>query len=75
MTHNWISDNFAVPININVSKIVRLGELPVSLSAGCGHWAVTTDNGLDGFSFRLQAIFVFPRKLPHSSGTQLKHCT
>ena len=61
MTYNWTADDYAAPLNVNISKITRLGKLPVSLSAGSGYWAESTDNGAEGLRFRLQVTFLFPR--------------
>ena len=60
-TYNWKTEKWSVPINAAVSKLVRLGKLPVSLQAGVGYWAESPDAGPEGFRFRLQATFVLPK--------------
>jgi hypothetical protein len=60
-TYNWKTEKWSVPINVAVSKLVRLGKLPVSLQAGVGYWAESPDTGPEGFRFRLQANFVLPK--------------
>ena len=60
-SYNWKSEQWSVPINVAVSKLVRFGKLPVSLQGGVGYWAESPDGGPEGFRFRLQANIVLPR--------------
>ena len=60
-TYNWKTEKWSVPVNVAVSKLVKLGKLPVSLQAGIGYWAESPDTGPEGFRFRLQANFVLPK--------------
>jgi len=60
-TYNWKSEEFAVPVNLAVSKLVFFGRLPVSLQAGAGYWLESATNGAEGARFRLQANFVLPK--------------
>jgi len=60
-TYNWETKKWSIPVNAAVSKLVRLGKLPVSLQAGVGYWAASPDMGPEGFRFRLQANFVLPK--------------
>ena len=60
-TYNWESEQWSVPVNAAVSKLVMFGKLPVSLQAGIGYWAESPDNGPEGLRFRLQANFVLPK--------------
>ncbi len=60
-SYNWKSEKWSVPINAALSKLVRLGKLPVSLQAGVGYWAESTDAGPKGVRFRVQANIVLPK--------------
>ncbi len=60
-TYNWETENWSVPINVAVAKLVRWGKLPVSLQAGVGYWLESPDSGSEGFRFRFQANFVLPK--------------
>jgi hypothetical protein len=60
-SYNWESEQWSVPINGAVSKLVTFGKLPVSLQAGVGYWLDSPDSGPEGFRFRLQANIVLPR--------------
>jgi hypothetical protein len=60
-TYNWETEKWSVPVNAAVSKLVKLGKLPVSLQAGVGYWVESPETGPEGFRFRLQATFVLPK--------------
>ena len=60
-TYNWETEQWSVPINVAVAKLVKFGKLPVSLQAGVGYWVESPDAGPEGFRFRLQANIVLPR--------------
>jgi hypothetical protein len=60
-TYNWRTEHWSIPINAAVSKLIRLGKLPVSFQAGVGYWAESPENGPEGFRFRLQATLVLPK--------------
>jgi hypothetical protein len=59
--YHWKTENWSVPINVGVSKLVKLGKLPVSLQAGVGYWAESPESGPEGFRFRFQVTFVLPK--------------
>ena len=61
MNYNWSTEQWAIPVNASVSKLVRFGKLPVSLQAGVGYWAESPTNGADDLRFRLQMNFVLPK--------------
>ncbi|MCU0751518.1 MAG: hypothetical protein MUC40_00540 [Akkermansiaceae bacterium] len=60
-SYNWTTEQWSVPINVSVAKLVKIGRLPVSLQAGIGYWAESPDNGPEEFRFRLQANLVLPK--------------
>jgi hypothetical protein len=60
-TYNWKTNEWAIPLNVAVSKLVKIGPLPVSLSAGIGYWLQSTDTGPEDVRYRLQANFVLPK--------------
>jgi hypothetical protein len=60
-TYNWRTDQFTVPINFSVSKLLKFGAQPVSLSAGVGYYAVSPQGGPQGFRGRLVMTFLFPK--------------
>jgi hypothetical protein len=60
-SYNWTAESWSIPVNVSVSKLVKIGKLPVSLQAGTGYWAESPAAGPEGFRFRLQANFVLPK--------------
>lgn len=62
-TYNWETENWSVPINLTVAKLVRIGKLPVSLSGGIGYWVESPDAGPEGLRLRFQATFILPKSI------------
>ena len=60
-TYNWETEVWAVPVNLMVKKVIRLGKQPVSVVAGVRYWADSPDNGADGWGVRLEVNFLFPK--------------
>jgi hypothetical protein len=60
-TYDWKAKEWLVPINLTVSKLVRVNEQPISVTAGLRYWAVAPDHGPEGFGFRLGLTFLFPK--------------
>jgi hypothetical protein len=60
-SYNWETDQWSVPVNVALSKLVMIGKVPVSLQGGVGYWAESPDAGPEGFRFRLQANIVLPK--------------
>ncbi len=59
--YDWESEEWAVPINIAVSKLLAIGGQPISIQGGLRYWAATSNNGPEGLGFRLAVTFLFPR--------------
>lgn len=60
-TYDWISGEWTVPVNMKISKLVNIGDRPVSLSATARYWADTPAGGADGWGMTLGATFLFPK--------------
>jgi hypothetical protein len=61
-TYNWEAHEWAVPINGVVSKIVRVGKLPVSLFVGARYWAVSPEDvGPTGWGTRAGFTILLPK--------------
>ena len=61
-TYNWKTERWSVPVNVAVAKLVRFGELPVSLQAGIGYWLESPPGGPEGMRYRLQVSLVLPKR-------------
>jgi len=62
-TYNWKDEQWSVPVNVAVSKLVRFGELPVALLGSVGYWVDSPAKGPEGWRFRLQANIVLPKSV------------
>jgi hypothetical protein len=60
-TYDWRRSEWSVPLNFNVTKLLRIGTQPVSIGAGVRYWAASTDNSPHGWGFRTTLTFLFPR--------------
>lgn len=60
-TYDWESDEWSVPINFEISKLVKFGEQPVSFQAGARYWATAPESGPEGWGFRVAVTFLFPK--------------
>jgi hypothetical protein len=62
-TYNWDADtdHWSIPINFLVGQMIKVGKLPVQLQGGLGYWTESPPNGPEGFRFRFQVTFLFPK--------------
>jgi hypothetical protein len=57
-TYDWKAEQWTVPVNVQVSQLMRLGKLPVSFAAGVRSYAERPDGGPDwGLRFQVQLLF------------------
>lgn len=59
-TYNWEAEDWSVPINFTIGKLVKFDRQPVSFTAGIRYWAESPDSGPDGLGFRGVVTFLFP---------------
>jgi len=60
-TYDWRSDEWTVPFNALVSRVVMLGKLPVSIGAGIRYYAESPDAGAEGLGLRFIVTPLVPR--------------
>ncbi|TAU83485.1 transporter [Rhizobium leguminosarum] len=60
-TYNWETNDWSVPINFAVAKLITIDKQPISLTAGIRYWADAPENGPEGLGFRLALTFLFPK--------------
>jgi hypothetical protein len=60
-TYNWVDEEWSLPLNAVVSKVVTIGGQLVSLGAGVRYWADSPDSGPDGLGLRLIVTLLFPK--------------
>jgi hypothetical protein len=62
-TYNWDTEEWSVPANFVVSKLVRVGKVPVSLFAGARYWLDSPeDQGPEGWGGRFGFTVLLPKK-------------
>lgn len=60
-TYNWKTEDWAAPVNLGVSKLVRLGRQPASIGGAVRYWAESARNGPEGFGARFTITLLFPK--------------
>ncbi|EAV41175.1 hypothetical protein SIAM614_28851 [Stappia aggregata IAM 12614] len=60
-TYDWVSDEWSIPINAMVSKLVTIDKQPISFQAGVRYYAASSSNGPEGLGARAAVTFLFPK--------------
>ena len=60
-TYDWKSERWSVPINANVSQVLKIGDQLVSVGAGVRYWAESPDSGPEDFGLRFVVTLLFPK--------------
>jgi hypothetical protein len=60
-TYDWNSEQWSVPINGTVTKLVSVGNQRLSIGGGVRYWAESPDGGPEGWGARLLLTFLYPR--------------
>jgi hypothetical protein len=61
-TYDWIAEQWSVPVNFNVSKLLQLGEHHVSVGAGVRYWAESPITGAHDWGARATLTILLPQK-------------
>ena len=59
-TYDWTEDQWTVPINLQVSQVLKLGSQPISLGVGGRSYVESPDGGPE-WGVRFTLTFLFPR--------------
>jgi hypothetical protein len=59
-SYDWKDEQWSVPVNAQVTKLLRLGKQPISIGGGLRYWAESPESGPEGFGGRLIVTFLFP---------------
>lgn len=59
-SYDWKSEQWTLPFNLTVSKLLRLGKLPVSIGGGVRYWADGPSGGPHGWGARAIVTLLFP---------------
>lgn len=60
-SYDWVSNSWAVPIHLSISKLVRFGKQPVSFGGGMRCWATAPGGGPHGCGLRIVVTALFPK--------------
>jgi hypothetical protein len=60
-TYDWKAEEWSVPVNFQVSQLLKIGGQPLSLQAGARYWADSPPGGPQGWGLRLSISFLFPK--------------
>ena len=60
-TYDWEADQWSVPINFTVTKLVTIAGQPVSVGGGVKYWAESPTGAADDWAARLIVTFLFPK--------------
>jgi hypothetical protein len=60
-SYNWVVNEWSVPVNFLVTKLIKIDHQPISLGAGVRYWADSPeDSGPEGWGARAVMTFLFP---------------
>ncbi|MEO1091361.1 MAG: transporter [Pseudomonadota bacterium] len=59
-TYDWRAEEWSVPINATVAKLVTIGSQRVQFQVGARYWAASSTDGAEGFGARATITLLFP---------------
>jgi hypothetical protein len=60
-TFDWENDQWSVPLNFNVLQLLKIGPQIFQVGIGARYWAESPNLSADGWGFRFQITFLFPK--------------
>ncbi len=60
-TYDWENDQWSVPMIAQVAQMLKIGPQILQLALGAKYWVDAPDNGPEGWGFRAQLTFLFPK--------------
>jgi hypothetical protein len=60
-TYDWEAKHWSVPVIPGVQQLFKIGPQIMQFSVFGKYWAESADNGPEGWGFRAQLTFVFPK--------------
>lgn len=58
----WTDSQWAVPLHLEITKLVHICGQPVSIGPAARYWAVDTDSGAHNWGWRFTATLLFPEQ-------------
>jgi len=60
-SYDWESEQWAIPVNLMVSKLKRFDNQMISFQGGVRYWIESTDSGPEGLGLRFAITLLFPK--------------
>jgi len=60
-SYNWADRNWAVPVNVIVSQLFKIGTQPMQIGVGPRYWVDSPPGGPEGWGARLVFTLLFPK--------------
>ena len=60
-TYDWENEAWSVPVIAQVSQLFKIGPQILQFAVAAKYWAESPDDGPDGWGFRAQLTFLFPK--------------
>ena len=60
-TYDWEGEAWAIPVNMTISQMFKIGPQIMQLQLGARYWAESPDGGPQEWSARVGLTFLFPK--------------
>jgi len=60
-TYDWENEQWTVPVNFAVTKVMKIGKQVISVGGGLTYWAEAPEGGPEGLGVRLLLVLIFPK--------------
>lgn len=60
-TYDWESEQWAVPLNLTVNQLLKIGSQVIQVGGGVRYWADSPEFGPNEWGARFQVTFLFPK--------------
>ena len=60
-TYDWESSAWSIPLNMQVSQLMKFGNQLVQIGAGVRYWVESPNAGPEGLGFRVNFVLVYPK--------------
>ena len=60
-TYDWESEQWAIPLNATILKLMAWGKQRVQVGGGLRYWLDSPTGGPEGLAYRMQLTFLFPK--------------
>jgi hypothetical protein len=60
-TYDWEGEAWAIPVNVTVAQMFKIGPQIMQLTLGARYWAESPDGGPEDWGLRAQLTFLFPK--------------